>query len=72
MEENYEYKKPSIIKNIIYYLEYIIKGYFLFNFAMLILQRWLDKNNINDSVFVIASDGWSTDNDIRYKELMHM
>lgn len=71
MGEN-EYKKPSIIKNIIYYIEYIIEGDFLFNFAMWILQRWLDKNNINDSVFVIASDGWSTDNDKRYKELMHM
>jgi len=71
LEEN-EFKKPSIIKNIIYYIEYVVEGDFLFNFAIWVLQRWLKKNQINDSACVIASDGWSLDNDKRYRELMHM
>jgi len=53
-----------------YNLEYFLSGKFIFNLAISILQKWLKKNNIRDHVFVISLEGWSFDDDSRYKEIM--
>ena len=61
---------PSWIENIFYNIKYYITGEFLFAFAIWYLQRWLKKNDIEDTVFIIGTDVWSFDDYNKHKDLI--